>query len=142
MKIRHREKNSPRKYNRPGFTSRPGDVIEVDSSIGEDLVDRKRYFEPAPESAEVDVSTIESDVDQDTGAGEGSSADGGNSIPAEDPSEEPDDFDAEEWLSVSYQERAELVRNGEADEYLASIEEAETSETVEDAVDERREELK
>jgi len=50
-----------------------------------------------------------------------------------------DTFDAEAWLEQGYRTRANRVADGEVDEHLKAIDDAETSETVKDAVDERRE---
>lgn len=52
-----------------------------------------------------------------------------------------DDFSANGWLENDYQERADAVLEGGLDDYLGEIEEAETSETVIDAVEQRRAEL-
>ena len=51
------------------------------------------------------------------------------------------EFDAEEWLDVQFETRAEAVRDGDVDEHLDAIEECERSDTVVEAVEERREEL-
>ena len=50
-------------------------------------------------------------------------------------------FDADEWLDRPYQERADRVLDGDVDEHLEMIDDAETSDTVRGAVDERRAEL-
>lgn len=50
-------------------------------------------------------------------------------------------FDAEAWLDEDYLDRAAAVREGEVDEHLDAIEAAETSQTVEEAVADRRAEL-
>lgn len=52
-----------------------------------------------------------------------------------------DDFGVNGWLENDYQDRADAVLAGGLDDYLDEIEAAETSETVLDAVDERRDEL-
>lgn len=51
-----------------------------------------------------------------------------------------DSFNAEEWLEPDYEERLERVESGEHDDYLEEIVEAETSQTVADAAEERLEE--
>lgn len=50
-------------------------------------------------------------------------------------------WNEEDWLSLDYPDRAADVEDGLVDEHLDEIEEVETSSTVEDAVDARREEL-
>lgn len=52
-----------------------------------------------------------------------------------------DDFSIDGWLDNDYENRAEAVREGGVDDYLDEIEDAETSQTVIDAVEERRSEL-
>lgn len=49
-----------------------------------------------------------------------------------------EDFDLNGWLDNDYRERAEAVRDGGLDEYLDEIADAETSDTVIEAVEERR----
>ena len=48
-------------------------------------------------------------------------------------------FDQGQWLNRDYQDREQAVLDGEVDEHLGKILHVETSETVKDAVDERRE---
>ncbi|WP_323190460.1 hypothetical protein [Halostella sp. PRR32] len=55
--------------------------------------------------------------------------------------EDNDDFSTNGWLENDYGDRADAVLEGGLDDYLDEIEEVETSETVIDAVEERREEL-
>ena len=50
-------------------------------------------------------------------------------------------FDTGRWLDEDYEDRAEAVRNGDVDGHLETIVGAETSETVVEAVNERRDEL-
>ena len=52
-----------------------------------------------------------------------------------------EDFGTDSWLENGYQDRADAVHEGDVDDYLDEIEAAETSETVLDAVEERRDEL-
>jgi hypothetical protein len=120
MQLRHREKNSPSRYSGPGFTSEPGDVVDVDPDVGERLLEEKRYFVRAETAASGDAG----DADIDAGA---STADG--------------EFDVEEWLEADYDDRAARVEAGEVDEHLEAIAEAETSDTVLDAIGVRRAEL-
>lgn len=51
------------------------------------------------------------------------------------------DWNEDSWLELGYQQRAEDVREGRVDDDLDAIEDAETSDTVIEAVEERREEL-
>ncbi|WP_277540222.1 hypothetical protein [Haloarcula laminariae] len=52
-----------------------------------------------------------------------------------------DGFDADAWLDQDYQQRADRVREGGVDEHLDTIDDIETSDTVRDAIGERRAEL-
>lgn len=52
-----------------------------------------------------------------------------------------DDFSANGWLENDYEDRADAVLEGGLDDHLDEIEDVETSDTVIDAVEERREEL-
>lgn len=107
-------------------TFSPGDIVEVSDAEAQYLCDERGDFARVGKPADDDVrqedgppdETAEADVDQ-----------------------EGDNFEANGWLENDYQDRAEAVRAGGLDEFLDEIEEAETSETVIDAVDERRAEL-
>jgi hypothetical protein len=140
MKIHHRENDSPSTYRGPGFSSEPGDVVDVDREVGERLLEEKQYFEPAGAGA----TTAEPEPSGSNAGGNTVQTEGSRPDTADisdSPDKEPDDFDSEEWLDVEYTERESIVLEGEADQYLASIEDAETSDTVIDAVAERRSEL-
>ena len=50
-------------------------------------------------------------------------------------------FDLDEWLDQDYRERADRVRDGDVDEVLDLIADEETSDTVVEAVEERRNEI-
>ena len=52
-----------------------------------------------------------------------------------------EDFEANGWLDNDYQDRADAVLAGGLDDYLDEIQKAETSDTVIDAVEERRDDL-
>lgn len=52
-----------------------------------------------------------------------------------------DAFDEDAWMDRDYQDRETAVRDGDVDEHLDAIADAETSETVKEAVDDRRDEL-
>ena len=75
------------------------------------------------------------DEDED-GADEGDASD----ADAEDV-DEWEAWNEDDWLDLDYQQRADDVREGRVDDYLGQIEASETSETVEEAVAERRAEL-
>ena len=55
--------------------------------------------------------------------------------------DEADDFELNGWLENDYQDRADAVLDGGLDDHLDKIEDAETSETVLDAIEDRRTEL-
>lgn len=65
----------------------------------------------------------------------------GVDMPADDATADGAEFDEDAWLDQEYMARAESVRAGEVDEHLDRIETIERSQTVEDAVAERRAEL-
>ena len=118
-RVKHREENSPSTRRGPGGRTSPGDVIEVEDDLAEQLL-AKPYFEPVAEA-----------VDEDGGDSAGETAES-----------EPDEaFDEEEWLDEDYTDRAEQVRAGEVDAHLETIDEIETSGNVRDAIGERRAEL-
>jgi len=51
------------------------------------------------------------------------------------------DWNEDDWLDLGYKQRVEDVREGRVDRHLEDIADIETSDTVEDAVDERLAEL-
>lgn len=59
-----------------------------------------------------------------------------------DPAETWGEWSEEEWLDADYEQRADAVLSGGVDPYLGEIEDVETSSTVEEAVEERREALR
>lgn len=97
-------------------------VIEPGEEIPEDSVDRITSAHPH------DVEHVTEDDTDDATDSDGEEAD--NS-----------EFDVEEWLDQGYQKRADAVRAGDVDDHLNTIEDAETSDTVTDAIEERRDEL-
>ena len=99
-----------------------GDRVDVNEEFGDYLRERGD-FRP------VDVQDADSREVDDTDDAE-TSADG-----------ETGGFDLDEWLDRPYQERADRVLDGNVDEQLETIDEAETSDTVQDAVGQRRAEL-
>ena len=50
-------------------------------------------------------------------------------------------FSEDDWLAGDYDERAEAVEGGRVDEFLNAIEDCDTSDTVIEAVEARRDEL-
>lgn len=52
MRIHHREDDSPSRYGGDGWSTNPGDVVEVDDEVGNHLVETKRYFEAAEEDTQ------------------------------------------------------------------------------------------
>lgn len=104
----------------------PGDQAEVGQGEAEYLVEERGDFqvvdagepeEPAPEEAETEAEPE----------------------PSEDTADES--FDVDEWLDRDYQDRAEAVAAGDVDDHLEEIEDEETSETVIEAIQGRRDEL-
>lgn len=94
-----------------------GDQVDVDDEMAAYLTEERGDFE-----------VIEDD----------------DSAPQEEdkpPDEDGDDFSVNGWLENDYQDRADAVLDGGLDDFLDEIEEAESSETVIDAVQERRDEL-
>ena len=65
----------------------------------------------------------------------------GEAADAGDDAGEATPFDVESWLEQDYQTRADRVRDGDVDHILDTIADVETSQTVLDAVDDRRDEL-
>lgn len=100
---------------------RIGDRVDVDAEMAAYLCEERGDFERVDDGAS-------------TGEPEGSTSE-------TDELDTSDDFSANGWLDNDYQERADAVRAGGLDEYLGEIVEAETSQTVIDAVEERRAEL-
>jgi len=99
-------------YRVGGVGFDPGDEKDVDEELAEHLEDVGEF-----------------EVVDD--AGEGLQFDPG----------EVTDFSSNGWLENDYQDRADAVREGGLDDYLDEIETAETSDTVLDAVEQRRDEL-
>lgn len=58
-----------------------------------------------------------------------------------DESEPDEEFDEDRWLDQDYETRAHIVRTGEVDAHLETIDDIETSGNVRDAIGERRAEL-
>lgn len=104
-------------YRIDGQSFEPGDEHEVSREVAEHLAD---------------VDDFEVIVEK------------GDAAPREEdgpPDEDGEDFLVNGWLENDYQDRADAVLEGGLDDYLDEIEDAETSETVIEAVQERRDEL-
>jgi hypothetical protein len=110
------------RYRTSGHQFEEGDIVDVDEGLAEYLCEKDAF-------GRVDETSAESGNDSTEGSGDDTDA-------------EPDGFDVGTWIDDNhYQERAEEVRDGEHDEYLDAIAEAESATTVQDAVGERRAEL-
>jgi nucleoside-diphosphate-sugar epimerase len=105
-------------------------------------------FDEAGDEADVGKRTADrlcarGDFERVTADAEDASGDGSGDEAADagDDDGEAEPFDAEAWLDQDYQTRADRVRDGDVDAHLAAIADAETSQTVLDAVNDRRDEL-
>lgn len=96
--------------NRTDRLVESGEVVELDEAVGE----------PNRELVRVED---EADGDEEEAA---------------EQAEDTETFDPEEWLDQDYQQRTERVQSGDVDEHLGKILQAETSETVKDAVEDRQ----
>ena len=110
-------------YRVGGHGFEPGDAKDVDDDLGEYLADHDD-FEVVDEGDAADDAVATEDGE----------------TPQFDPGDATD-FSANGWLENDYKDRADAVRAGGLDDYLDEIEDAETSETVIEAVEERRAEL-
>jgi hypothetical protein len=94
----------------------PGDVIGLAERIGEPNAELVRISDDSDEESGSSETEAEAEAESET-------------------------FDSEAWLDENYQTRAQRVGDGDIDEHLDTIAEVETSETVQDAVEDRRDEL-
>ena len=104
-------------YRVAGHSFEPGDERDVDDELADYLADHEGF------------EVVDADAD-----------DGDSDEFQFDPGEATD-FSSNGWLENDYQDRADAVRAGGLDDYLDEIEAAETSETVLDAIEDRRAEL-
>lgn len=109
-------------YRVGGHGFDPGTTHDVDDELARYLSDHDDF----------DVHGDSEDVDED----ESEDPLEGKPVAEIDVSEHLD-----RWLDQQYTHRAEQVRSGDVDDSLDEVEEAETSETVLDAIEERRSEL-
>jgi len=102
-----------------------GDRIEVSEGLADYLRERGDFrIVDGADAADSDA------VESAAGDSDGSAAsDAGNA---------GDGFDVDAWLEQPYTDRADRVRAGDVDAHLDVIGEAETSDTVRDAIGERR----
>ena len=109
------------RYRTSGHQFEEGDIVDVDEDLADYLCEKDAFGR-----VDGDATPAESDEK-----------------PSEDETEtESDGFDVDAWIDDKhYQERAEEVRDGDYDEHLDAIAEAESATTVQDAVGERRAEL-
>jgi hypothetical protein len=105
-----------------------GDVVDVSDSFADYLRDRGDFVEY------VDDSTAEAEPTNHAEP-EPESAD------SDSDESDTDGFNVDAWLEQDYQERADRVRAGDVDDHLDVLDEEETSDTVRDAIGERRAEL-
>jgi len=128
------------RYRVAGQTLEPEATVEVASGLAERLVDDVGTFEY------VDVADGAPDASDPDDAGDtGASTSAADSDSAEPPADEPGGeggaFDVDQWLDRDYTERADRVRAGDVDAHLEEIADAERSDTVLDAIGERRAEI-
>jgi len=111
------------RYRTSGHTFEDGDVVDVDEQLADSLCEQDAF-------ARVDGNAPVGDSDDN------------DETAADEAETESEGFDVDAWIDdLHYQERAEQVRDGEHDEHLDAIAEAESATTVQDAVGERRAEL-
>jgi hypothetical protein len=104
----------------------PGETVDIADAVA----DPQPQFVAVDEDSE--KATVADDEDAEVSTGEDS-----EEVDTTESAEA--DFDADAWLDQDYTTREEAVLEGEVDEHLGKILEVETSETVKDAVDPRRE---
>ena len=127
--------DGPARIRGNGRTWERGESRDVPPEKAEALTSTHDYFEV------VDGPEPEAEVEAESGPDEDAS---GGTITTDDimPDESDDgEFDVDEWLEQDFDDRADAVRAGEVDDHLEEIADHETSDTVLDAVGERRAEL-
>lgn len=124
-----------------------GEQVDVSDADAAYLVEERGDFEvvdtgedgdesEADEATDPDVDAEEEEDDTDDTAE--ADADAGEDRDESD-ADDSAGFDSEAWLDQNYQVREQAVLDGEVEDHLDDIEVVETSETVIQAVDERRE---
>jgi len=128
-----------------GYHIRDGpdfDEAGDEADVGERTADRlcaRDDFERVTTDAQGAGGNDGGDEAASTGDDDGDADDEAADAGGDDGEAEP--FDAEAWLDQDYQTRADRVRDGDVDGHLTPIADAETSQTVQDAVDDRRDDL-
>lgn len=102
-----------------------GDVAEVSEDGAEYLVEENGDFR------RVDDEAV-SEADDEAAEGDGDDA---------EPVDEWEDWNEEDWLDAHHMTRASDVASGAVDDHLETIQEIDTSDSVLDAVEERRAKL-
>jgi hypothetical protein len=105
-------------YRVDGVGFDPGDEKDVNRELADYLTDRDD-FEMVDDAGDDDVSEEDGPPDVD----------------------EWEDWGESDWLELGYTQRADDVREGRVDDYLDEIDAVETSDTVIEAVEDRRSEL-
>lgn len=123
--VRHRD-NGPNGYRGHGVVTRPGEERTVDTETADILLETG-YFEAVDDAA--------TDTDTDSGDTETTEM-----AEPEDGSEW-NDWNEDDWFELDFQDREVDVREGRVDAHLDAIESVERSDTVIDAVADRRGEL-
>lgn len=110
------------RYRTSGHQFEEGDIVDVNEDLADYLCEKEAF-------GRVDETPVESASAEDESASDEAPA-------------ESEGFDADAWIDERhYQAREEQVLNGEVDEHLDALAEAESSSTVQDAIDERRAEI-
>jgi hypothetical protein len=102
-----------------------GDVVDVSDSFADYLRERGDFVEYVDDETAEAEPTNHTEPEPETAESD----------------EASDGFDVDAWLEQDYQERADRVRAGDVDDHLDVLDEEETSDTVRDAIGERRAEL-
>lgn len=136
-----------------GSVAEPGDTVELTDRQREQF--NRRKFDPVDDG---DEEPADDDADGDD---EPDGTDGGDEFETQHAAEdgaydadvdaesddgdgEPDewhDWNEDAWMDLGYEQRAEDVRAGRVDDHLGDVESAERSDTVLEAVEDRRSEL-
>lgn len=130
-----------------------GDRAEVDAETATYLVNVRGDFEVVDDADHGDVREEDGPPDDETNPESEDAADDEDDEDGEDEEDaventdpvadavDGEDFSENGWLDNDYTDRADAVREGGLDDFLDKIEAAETSDTVIQAVKDRRSEL-
>ncbi len=109
------------RYRTSGHLFEEDDVVDVDEQLADYLCEKDAFARVDGDEPAGELGTGDADADE---------------------ADTTDGFDVDEWIDdLHYQAREEKVRDGDVDDHLDAIHDAESSTTVQDAVDERRAEL-